>query len=69
MAVSYRKLWGVLLFMNMSKTELAARSGVSPQTLNRMTKGGTANIATIEQICHALNCQLGDIVEITKEKE
>jgi len=64
--VSYQKLWTLLAKKNMNKTELKDVSGISFNVLARMGKDETISIESIERICFALNCDIGDMMEIVK---
>jgi putative transcriptional regulator len=49
---------------------LAKQTGVSHTTLWRLRKGKAVgiNFETLEKICHALRCQPGDVLVLTKDK-
>ena len=64
--VSYKKLWTLLAEKNINKTELKYISGISFNVLARMGKDETISIESIEKICFALNCDIGDMMEIVK---
>lgn len=64
--VSYKKLWTLLAEKNINKTELKDISGISFNVLARMGKDETISIESIEKICFALNCDIGDMMEIVK---
>ncbi len=66
MAVCYNKLWKLLIDKNMNKTDLKEAAGVSFNVMARMGKNETVSFESIEKICLALDCDIGDIVEITK---
>lgn len=67
MALSYNKLWKVLIDKGINKTELAELTGLSKSTIAKLTKGENVNTEVLERICIALNCKLEDIVELKKE--
>ena len=67
MAVSYKKLWKLLIDMDIKKKDLSAKSGVSPATITKMGKGGHVTTEVLVKICTALNCQIDDIVEVIPE--
>lgn len=69
MPVSYTKLWRILLDKNMSRTELKERARISTNVLARLGKGEPVSLESIEKICRALSCDIGDIMEITAEPE
>ena len=65
MAASYKKLFKMLIDREMKSKELAALAGISPATLAKMKKdGATISSDVLVKICTALNCEIGDIVEI-----
>lgn len=65
MAVSYKKLWKLLIDKDLKKKDLISLAGISGYTLNRLTHAENVNTDTLVKICHALNCQLEDIMELT----
>lgn len=69
MALSYDKLWKTLIDKKMKKTELKRISGISFNVLARMGKDEPVSFESIEKICRALDCNIGDIMEITEETE
>lgn len=64
MAVSYKKLWKLLIDKDMKKKELIELAGISNYTLNRLTRCENVNTDTLVKICKALDCRLEDIVEL-----
>src|SRR5688572_20078123 len=50
---------------------LARSTGISYTTLWRLTKDRAfgINFATLEKLCIALECQPGELIELTKEKK
>lgn len=64
MAVSYKKLWKLLIDKDMKKKELAELANISTYTINKLNRGDNVNTDTLVRICHALNCQLEDIMEL-----
>ena len=69
MAVRYNNLWKLLIDKNMNKTDLKEAAGISFNVMARMSKNETISFESIEKICYALNCNIGDIIEIVKEAE
>ena len=67
MAVCYKKLWKLLIDKDLKKKDLCAIAGISSASVTKMGKGGTVNTVIIEKICTALNCDVGDIMEIVNE--
>lgn len=67
MAVSYKKLWKLLIDRDIKKKDLSTKSGVSPATLTKMGKNGHVTTEVLVKICTALDCQMEDIVEIVPD--
>ena len=65
MAVSYKKLWKLLIDKDLKKKDLINLAGISGYTLNRLTRAENVNTDTLVKICKALDCQLEDIMELT----
>lgn len=66
MAVSYRKLWKLLIDKDMKKKDLRIASGISTNALAKLGKNDRVTTDVLEKICIALNCDVGDIMEITE---
>lgn len=63
--ISYKRLFKLLIDKDMTQRELSDQSGVSYLTLTKMRKGeGTINTVVWDKICHTLNCDASDILEI-----
>ncbi len=64
MAVSYKKLWKLLIDRDMKKKDLAKLAGVSSFTISKMSAGNNVTVEVLGKICLALDCKLDDIMEI-----
>ena len=64
MAISYKKLWKLLIDRDMKKKDLMAISGVSQSSVTKMGKNENVNTEVLVRICLALNCDIEDIAEI-----
>ena len=69
MAVSYKKLWKILIDKDIKKKDLSTMSGISPATITKMGKNGHVTTEVLLKVCTALNCQMEDIIEIIPENE
>lgn len=67
-SICYDKLWRLLIDKKMNRTELKEASGISFNVLARMGKNEPVSFDSIEKICITLNCDIGDIIEIEKQK-
>lgn len=52
MAISYNKLWKLLIDKNMSASELRKGAGIAPNTMTRMRKNQDVSLAVLERICN-----------------
>lgn len=68
-AVSYKKLWKLLIDKDIKKKDLCAQAGVSSATITKMGKGGHVTTEVLLKICTALNCNVEDIMEMTPNAE
>ena len=64
MAVSYKKLWKLLIDKDIKKKDLSSMAGVSPATITKMGKGGHVTTEVLVKICSALGCKVEEIIEI-----
>ncbi len=64
MPISYSNLWNLLSDKQMNRTELKEASGISFNVLARMGKNEAISLESIEKICHTLECNVGDVVEV-----
>ena len=68
MAVSYKKLWKLLIDKDIKKKDLSSMAGVSPATITKMGKNGHVTTEVLVKICTALDCQVEDIMEIIPDQ-
>lgn len=67
MAVSYKKLWKLLIDKDMKKKDLCAKAGISSASVTKMGKNGHVTIEILLKICTALDCRIEDIMEFIPE--
>lgn len=67
MAVSYKKLWKLLIDRNMKKKDLRTAANISTTTLARLGKDENVSTEILSKICTALNCDVGDIMEMVPD--
>ena len=63
MAVSYKKLWKLLIDRNLKKKDLEEMAGVSHYTMNKLTRDNNVTVDVLEKVCRALGCSLDEIME------
>ena len=69
MAVSYKKLWKLLIDKDIKKKDLSSMAGVSPATITKMGKNGHVTTEVLIKICTALGCRIEDIMEVVPEQQ
>ncbi len=67
MAVSYKKLWKMLIDLDMSKTELIKKAGITTNAMAHMGKNEDVRVETLTRICTALDCKMDDILDIVPD--
>ncbi len=68
MALSYRKLFTLMEERMVTKTQLQKRIGASSATIAKLSKNEAVSLKVIEDICNALNCQPGDMMEVVFDR-
>lgn len=72
MAVSYKKLFHLMIDKGMTNAELMEKGSFSANIITRLKRDNYIALESIERICHVLGCGVDDILEFTpneKEKE
>ena len=70
MEISYKKLWKILIDKDMKKKDLQAAAGISWASVTELSKNETVSMDVLMKICKALECNIGDVVDlIPLEKE
>jgi putative transcriptional regulator len=64
MAVSYKKLWKLLIDKDMKKKDLREAAGISTSSMAKLGKNENVTTDVLVKICKALNCDISDIMEI-----
>ena len=64
MSVSYKKLWKLLIDKDMKKKNLQMATGLSSSTIAKMTKNESVSTGVVVEVCVALGCDIGDIMEV-----
>ena len=66
---SYAKLWKLLIDKKMNKTQLKETAGISTNAVAKRGRNEPVSLETIGKICYALQCDVGDIIEIVIERK
>lgn len=67
MAISYKKLWKLLIDKDMKKKDLQKVAGISAASITKLGKNENVNTEIIEKICIALQCDISDIMEMVED--
>lgn len=68
MAISYKKLWKLLIDKGMLKKDLRMAAGLSTNVIANMGKSKHVSTESLQKICTALDCDISDIVEFVKDE-
>ena len=66
MSVSYVKLWKILIDKKLKRVDLKSMAGISSSTLAKLGKDEYVSLESLEKICGALGCQIGDAMEFVQ---
>lgn len=69
MDVCYNKLFKLLIDKGIKKTELRKMTGISPNTLTKLSNQEFVSMEVLVKICRALNCDVGDIIEVIQSSD
>lgn len=67
MAISYKRLWKLLIDKDMSAVELREKTDLAPNTMTKLRRDEPVSMVVLEKICATLDTDFGDIVEYIKE--
>ena len=68
MAVSYKKLWKLLIDKDMKKKDLRIATGMTTTALAKLGKNEHVSTEILAKICKVLECNIEDIVEVIDEE-
>ena len=67
MAVSYKKLWKLLIDKDMKKKDLRLATGMTTTALAKLGKNEHVNTEILAKICKVLDCNIEDIIELVSD--
>ena len=67
MAISYNKLWKLLVDKKMSKADLRRAAGIAPNTMTRLRRDEEVTLSVLNKICTTLEVDIGDIMEFLQD--
>lgn len=68
MAVSYKKLFHMMIEKEMTNAELQQKAGFSANIITRLKRNGYISLESIESICRVMNCGVDDILEFVSDE-
>lgn len=69
MAVSYKKLFHLLIEKEMSNSDLQKQAGFSANIITRLKRNEYIKLQSIESICNVLNCGVDDILDFVPDED
>ena len=64
MAISYKRLFKLMIDKDLKKKDLIRKTGISYSTIRKLENGENMNVEVLEKICRALDCTFDEIVEL-----
>lgn len=69
MAISYKKLWKLLIDKDMTAVDLRLATGIAPNTMTKLRRDEEVSMTVLVKICTALNANIGDIMDLVPNQE
>lgn len=69
MAISYNKLWKLLVDLKMSKADLRKKTGIAPNTMTKLRRDEEVSLAVLKKICATLNVNIGDVMDFLPDAQ
>lgn len=67
MAISYKKLWKLLIDKDMTPVELREKTGIAPNTMTKLRRDEEVSMTVLVKICKVLDANIGDIMDLISE--
>lgn len=67
MAVSYNKLWKLLVDKKMSKADLRKAANIAPNTMTKLRRDEEVSLTILGRICAALGANIGEIMDFVDD--
>lgn len=69
MAVSYKKLFKMLIDRDMKKKDFRELTGISSNTVTKLANNENVTMEVIDKICIRMGCSIEEIVEIIPDEQ
>ena len=67
LAISYKKLWKLLIDKDMTAVDLRLATGIAPNTMTKLRLDEEVSMTVLAKICKALDANIGDIMDLIPE--
>ena len=67
MAISYKKLWKLLIDKDMTAVDLRQATGIAPNTMTKLRRDEEVSMTVLVKICAVLNANIGDIMDLVPD--
>ena len=68
-AISYKKLWKLLIDKDMTAVDLRQATGIAPNTMTKLRRDEEVSLSVLVKICTVLNANIGDIMDLVPEQK
>ena len=68
MAISYKKLWKLMIDKEISAVELREKTGIAPNTMTKLRRDEEVSMTVLVKICKVLDANIGDIMDLIPEE-
>ena len=69
MAVTYKKLWHILLDRDMKKKDLQEAAQLTSYAMNKLSRDEAVTTDVLAKVCRALQCTVDEIMEVLPENK
>lgn len=69
MAISYNKLWKLLIDRKMTQADLRKAADIAPNTMTKLRRDEAVSLTILSRACEVLECDIGDIMEFIPEEK
>lgn len=69
MAVSYKRLWKILIDKDMKKSDLERDAQLTHYSMSKLTKEQDVSTDVLYKICSTLKCEIEEVMEFVDEDE
>ena len=69
MAISYKKLWKLLIDKEITAVQLREKTGIAPNTMTKLRRDEEVSMTVLAKICKVLGANIGDIMDLIPEED